>query len=183
MSKQIVTTDSDREKLVKAQEELNDALAAAREGDPAALNPLYDRAPSLAQHIADGLLRAEHHILAWWPDRGNALKLYLQQMREDLDYEAASGLERLVIDQLVVCWLRVQQAQRVRTDQDQKGVGLQEHKHFDRRLEVANKSFLQACKTLAQVQRLLKREPTAQINILAQQQVNIATDREQNITE
>ena len=180
MSKQIVTTDP--EKLKQGHEILNDALAAAQEGDPAELERIYDQIPDIAQAVADRTLRAERGILAWWPDIGSAPKLYLDKMRENLGYDVSGGLECLLIDQIVVCWLRLQQAELIRTDKDREGVGISASRYFDRRLEVANKTFLRACKTLAQVQRLLKRD-TTQINILAQQQVNIGSEDSRSKTD
>ena len=183
MSKQIVTTD--QELLDKARQEekrLKDALAAAREGDPDELNRMFDLCPEMGRRAGKLYLEAEQGLLAWWPGWGNAPRLYLQQMREDLGYDVSGGLERLLIDRIVVCWLRVQQAEEIVTSKDKERLTPEQRNPFHRRVEVANKTFLRACKTLAEVQRLLKRD-TTQINILAQQQVNIATEDSRSITD
>ena len=160
------------EEELKAVREVNEALAKAHDGDPTELNRLYDKAPKLAQVIADWTLRAEQGILEWWGGLGKGPKLYLEELRESLGHDVSGGLERLVIDRIAVCWLRVQQAEHIVTDNDKKRLTDRERQPLLHRLEVANRTFLRACKTLAQIRRLMKRD-IGQINI-AQQQVNIA---------
>jgi len=163
-------------KIVKRGEKLADrileAIEEARSGDATKLNQLYDEVPYLLREIAELYLQAEQSIVRWFGGLGKGPQLHLEAMREDLGYDVSGGLERLLIDRLVVCWLRVQQAERIVTMRDKESLTNKEREPTLRRLEVANKTFLRACKTLAQVRKLMKRD-FAQINI-AQQQVNIA---------
>lgn len=161
-----------KEEALAWAEKVQDALAKAREGDPSKINPFYDRNAALVQFIGDQMLRAEKDILKYWGEAGKGPEMYLESMRDELGYATAGGLQRLLIDRVVVCWLRVQQAEHIRTSKDKEGVGIQSSRYFDRRLEMAHKSFLSACKTLAQVRKLLKPAVT-QVNI-GGQQVNVA---------
>ena len=163
-----------KQALTAAQKRLNAALVKAQEGDPTELNRLYDELPGAAQEFGKAILEAEEGILKLWGSLGKAPALYLDELRENLGYDVSGGLERLLIDRIVVCWLRVQQAEHLQTARDSEGSSFAASRYYDRRLEMANKTFLRACKTLAQIRKLMKRD-IAQINI-AQQQVNIATE-------
>ena len=168
LSKPDDLTEEDRAAL----QDINEALEKARDGDPAQLNRIYERVPKLAQLIGDNLIRAEREILKWWGEAGSGPELYLAKMREDLGYDGSGGLERLLIDRMVVCWLRVQQAEHVKTNKDKDGITLQWATVWERRLAIAHRNFLLACNTLAQVRKLLKHTVT-QVNI-GGQQVNVA---------
>ena len=115
----------------------------------------------------------ERSILAWWKGTlGDAPDRWLSEMRQSLGYDSASELQRLLIDRVVVCWLRVQQAENVKSGKDKEGHRRQWATVWERRLQMAHHNFLSACKTLAQVRKLL-RPRIAQVNI-GEQQVNVA---------
>lgn len=82
---------------------------------------------------------------------GQCLRFKLEAMRKELCGEEANPLERLLVDRLLCCWLGAQQAELDAAMNDPGGaqVSLQV-----RRLEAANRRFLQACRSLAQVRRL-----------------------------
>jgi len=161
-----------QEEINAEQDKMHSALAKAREGDVTELNRLYDNIPSLAQIIGKKLLQAEGEIIKWFGELGEGPLLYLDSMRDELGYATASGLERLLMDRVVVCWLRVQQAEHIKVDKDKDGITLQWATVWERRLAIAHRNFLSACKTLAQVRKLLKPRVT-QVNI-GGQQVNVA---------
>ena len=80
-------------------------------------------------------------------------------------------MPRLLVDQIVVCWLQVNQAERTCVGFYKDGGSMVEAEFHQRRLDRAQRCYLMAIKTLAQVRRLLA--PTVQVNI-AEKQLNVA---------
>jgi hypothetical protein len=102
-----------------------------------------------------------------------ALYRHLQAMRDDLGYAAASPMERTLIDHIVLCWLRLQTAERDYTAafaHTPAAISLQTY--AERRLHSTQARYLRAVDTLARVRRLTHPQPV-QVNI-ASQQVNQA---------
>ena len=85
-------------------------------------------------------------------------------MRQDLGYEEASALDRLLIDQVVLCWLRLHYVEFHHT-------AISNRDHWERKLSATQRRYLRACETLARVRRL--RLPSMQINI-GEKQLNVA---------
>jgi uncharacterized protein YjiS (DUF1127 family) len=98
-----------------------------------------------------------------------ALVRYLAQMRTELDGPAPSPIERLLVDRVVTCWVHLNYlgelwARSFKED----SIAIQ--KLLEHLLDGANRRYLSALKTLAQVRRLIV--PVVQLN-MANQQVNV----------
>ncbi len=107
-----------------------------------------------------------------------ALQKNTDEIRNGMGYEAASVMERMLIDDLVISWLGVQYCNyqlMVRMEREEKIVILE---FWERRLSMSQRRYLHACETLAKVRRLMAGKPSVQVNIAAQggQQVNVAGD-------
>lgn len=152
-----------------------------KQEDIEALRRLMAQLPGLARalmdltEVAEGQVLGEVHL-----DRcgTEAMKANLARLKDDLGYQTAPTLERLLIEQVALCWLRQNTAEmrlsRLRADTHPLSQG----EYWDKRLSVAQSRYLRACETLARVRRLLRQPPAVQVNIAAQggQQVNIAGD-------
>jgi len=107
-----------------------------------------------------------------------ALQKNTNEIRNEMGYEEASIMERMLIDDLVISWLGVQNCNyqlMARMGRDEKIVILE---FWEKRLSIAQRRYLHACETLAKVRRLMAGKPSVQVNIAAQggQQLNIAGD-------
>ena len=100
-----------------------------------------------------------------------ALKVGRLAMRQDLGYEQASALDRLLIDQVVLCWLRLHYVEFHHTAISNRDTPLPLRDHWERKLSATQRRYLRACETLARVRRL--RLPSMQINI-GKKQLNVA---------
>jgi hypothetical protein len=144
-------------------------------GDLEALNALIDLHHDTDDvGIEDGDLgaRAERDViqLATTTEREEAeVARYVAQMRTDLDGPTPSPTERLLIDCIVTCWAHLSyvQGKWVRA---QKEGSVATQKDLEHLLNGAQRRYLDAHKTLAQVRRLIV--PVVQFN-LANQQVNV----------
>ena len=94
----------------------------------------------------------------------------LDSMHEELAGPSPSPLETLLVERITTCWLHLQFAEASYTE-NMKHLDDRQHAFHMKRMESAQRRYLQAIKTLAQVRRLLG--PAVQVNV-AKQQVNIA---------
>ena len=101
----------------------------------------------------------------------------LNAIRDDLGYQSAPTLERLLIEQVVMCWLRMNLTEHQYTNSVYSGSFTHRDGHYwEMRLGATQRRYLRACETLARVRKLIRRTPTLQVNIAAQggQQINVA---------
>ena len=95
-------------------------------------------------------------------------------MRKELGFPQASALERLLIDRVILCWLRLHHVDFRYTVALGNSIPLAQANYWESRLSAAQHRFLQACQSLARIRKL--NLPTVQVNIGAKQ-VNIADTR------
>ena len=152
-------------------------MAAERGGEKIlpALRKRFDEDPDLWEQAGDLALQAERSVLSLAAGKNalafEAMERKADQLRGELVGLSPTPLERLLVDQIIICWLQVNQAERTCVGFFQDGGGMAEAEFHQRRLDRAQRRYLAAIRTLAQVRRLLA--PTVQVNI-AEQQVNVA---------
>lgn len=147
--------------------ELGDVICRAGKGDLSALDELrraYDEHPDLAAQIGD---LVEHAMVALLDlIAGNnltakeAIRRNADEVKQRLAATAASPLERLLVDRVVICWLAVHQAE-LDVAAKCNGSGPTTQGDAQRRLDGASRRYLASIKALAVVQKLLKPTPSA----------------------
>lgn len=138
----------------------------------AELREELERAPALVGVLGDmsGQLRNKIiEAMAPQPGLHIAVRKQVEQMAKELGTEQASPLERMLIDQVVIAWLRWQSVEWRYQNDFAQSITLTKGIYLEKRLTAAHRRYLQAIESLARVRRLLARAPV-QINI-AQQQV------------
>jgi len=110
------------------------------------------------------------------PAFSELLSVGLRDLETQLGAAAASPLERLLIDQVVVCWLHFWTIQYRYSNVMHEEHSFQCGTHWEKRLSMAQSRFLKAIQTLARVRKIAGRSPL-QINI-AEQQINVASSAE-----
>ena len=100
----------------------------------------------------------------------------LQAMRGDLGYAEASALERLLIQQVTLCWLNLNLAEYRFTNVTKQSISLAVGIYWEKRLTAAQRRFTRACETLARVRKLSRNTPALQFKLATSggQQVNVA---------
>ena len=134
-------------------------------------NPgLWRAAGDMADQAALAVVQSVHAApLAKEVVRGN-----YEGLKGDLGYESASPLERILIGQVALTWLRLQildQAYTHKTMTSGQTFTTEEGDYWERRLSAAQRRFFRACETLARIRKM--GVAALQVNI-AEQQVNIA---------
>jgi hypothetical protein len=108
-----------------------------------------------------------------------ALQKNVEELRRDLGYEEAASLEMMLIDNIVLAWLRYQYAEyRYLLHMDQADVSTPELAFCEQRVSVTQGRYLRACETLAKIRKLSLKNSTFQLNLASHrgQQVNVAGD-------
>jgi len=102
------------------------------------------------------------------------LEVGLQQLKEELGYSTAPMLEKLLIEQVALCWLRQNITELTLTRAANSGT-LEQGEYWEKRLSAAQRRYLRACETLARVRKLTLGTLALQVNIAAAggQQVNM----------
>ncbi len=104
-----------------------------------------------------------------------SVRAYVKHVRSELGRQSAPMLEKLLMDQVLICWLRLYGTEISYSGIRSSGrLTLDQGAHWERRLSAAQRRFLRACTTLARIRKMAGRTPELmQVNIGAQQ-VNIA---------
>ena len=157
--------------------EMAHLLAQAEHGDASvlpALRTYLDQTPELWQTVGDLAYQAQAALI----ERASGTNLLLREalgrqleaMRHELSGPAPTPLERLLVDRIVLCWLRLSIAE-VLEAQAPPDRSPRQAEWSQTQIDRAQKRFVEASKAWAQVRRLLS--PAVQVNI-APQQVNVA---------
>jgi hypothetical protein len=108
-----------------------------------------------------------------------ALQKNVQALMDEMSYGKASAIEKLLIENVIITWLRLQWVEYQLIGfmgEGQSRMSVVEY--WEKRLSVSQRRHLRACETLARVRKLLLGKPAVQVNIATQggQQVNVAGD-------
>lgn len=101
---------------------------------------------------------------------GIAIERTCEKKKAALGYAEASQMERMLIDAVVLAWLRYTQVERAAANNWSGSHSLTVGTYWDKRLSAAQRRYLRAIETLARVRRTAL--PMLQVNIAEKQQVN-----------
>lgn len=96
----------------------------------------------------------------------------LKELKKDLEYPEAPMLEKLLIEQVLVCWVEFHHTQWRHSQIAQSQSATPIAAYWEKRLSASQRRYLRAIETLARVRKLTSRGPI-QVNIGARQ-VNLA---------
>jgi hypothetical protein len=160
-------------------EDLQALLDRAQAGDASTLPALREllRDPGKVDRLGGDLARqAERSLINAVAGKNllfrEALVRKLELLRADLGGTQPTPLERLLVSRVVACWLQVQIADAQYAQADNLTVA--QGDYYQRRQDRAHRRFLSAVRTLALVRRLALPVLLQQINVAAQQQVNVS---------
>jgi hypothetical protein len=89
--------------------------------------------------------------------------------------ENSTPVERLIIEQILLCWVRLASTEMSYTETIQEGGAIEMAQFQEKRLNSAHKRYAQACETLARIRKLQRKSQPVQINIATAggQQINL----------
>ena len=96
-------------------------------------------------------------------------------LKKDLGYGDAPLLEKLLIQQSALCWVKLNLVELSYSGTTAQSITLTLGIYWEKRLSAAQRRFTRACETLARVRKLSRNVPALQFNIAASggQQVNL----------
>lgn len=157
--------------------EKNNTIDAQPE-DVQAMIQIFNDQPEIWQLIGNMVQQNIDHILSiensWPPLATEITRRGLASKQKELGYETSPMLEKMVIDAVLLAWVRWQDVEYKYTVVNRgEGITLFKTAFWEKRLSATQGRFLRACESLARIRRLA---PTLQINIATEngQQVNIA---------
>ena len=133
--------------------------------------------PELALATTNLAEIAKNAIIETGPIQQKSVKMCVEtgmaQQKNDLGYQDAPALEQLLIDNIVLCWLRLHVVEIEVSNNTQGSHTLSAGRYWDQRLSVAQMRYLRAIETLARVR---KTNVAIQVNIAKQQINSLAMD-------
>lgn len=142
-------------------------------GDHLSKSPeLFKQVFNLSAAVRNSLITA----IAPKPVMKTALTSNVKNMRGELGYDQAPIIEQMLIDSIVLAWLRYQWVEHQVTELIGSDSTFELSRHWDRKLTEAQRRYLRAVEALARVRKMAL--PALQVNINTEngQQVNIAGD-------
>lgn len=148
-----------------------------KQRDIEALRKCLQVVPDLWQAVADLVKVTEDRVMGELDmprSMREGLGVELQHLKEELGYSTAPMLEKLLIEQVALCWLR-QNITELRLTSATHGGTVGQCEYWEKCLSASQRRYLRACETLARVRKLTLGTLALQVNIAAAggQQVNL----------
>ncbi|REJ76262.1 MAG: hypothetical protein DWQ47_11655 [Acidobacteria bacterium] len=111
--------------------------------------------PEVCGQVSDLMKRVENKLLEDNPLVSEFIGLRILEMRDELGWEESSMLERLHIEQVCLCWLRLYLVESGHAYLLDGSHSLSAGRYWEQRLDGAQKRFVRATNGLARVKKLL----------------------------
>ncbi len=170
----------EREKLATDHTELYAIIKATNRENPAKadierLQTYLEQHPeeveklgNLANHVETQVLESAFSSVL----TKKATYMHMANMRVDMGYDAASAIEKSLIDHIVLTWLRLHICE-FHYEQYTKNASLDRAMFWEKALSANQRRYLRAVETLARVRRLMKDPPSPALAVLLKQQINV----------
>ncbi len=167
-----------RQGLPQSNEEILQVLERAKDGDETVTEQVREMltiCPEFAGSLGGDLAQITERLLSTAVAGDDiafreAIKLKMEVLRQDLAGPAATPLEALLVDRIVICWLQVQMADIAQAKGEAQTITLEKFQLC--RQDSANRRYLAAIRSLATIRKMAL--PVLQINV-GRNQVNMAS--------
>ena len=137
--------------------------------DVSKFREVLEKYPALSSVTGDLAGQAEKEIIghayADQPGRALALHKHCELQRDELGYKSATALERLLIQHIVLCWLRMHLTE-LRYETAMRDATLTQGAYWEKKLSANQRRYLRSIETLARVRKM---NINLQINMAHQQ--------------
>lgn len=171
-----ITVYTETEELANLLHATNKEKVA--KADVAKLRGYLEKHPELWRVAGDVARLAAQRVmgeLTTVPAMRESLEVGWRALQDELGYQKAPALERLLIEQVALCWLRQNIVEMKHSHATTGQHALVQGEYWDKCLSSAQRRYLRACETLARVRKLTLGTLALQVNIAAAggQQVNV----------
>ena len=128
---------------------------------------------NLAGHATSALIKTTHgHNYGF----SVAVAARVRELRVELGHNSGSPLEKLLIENIVLCWLRVHDVElRIEAIRRAGSVTFEQGDYWERKLTLVQHRYIKVIEALARVRRLQKEPPSPALAILMKQQIGIVS--------
>lgn len=108
-------------------------------------------------HINESSELAFKRVIGCYTNFALSKELFKRQIkakREDLDYESANAMVKTLIDQVILCHIRLTAFEAWHAEKTKETISLAVGMYFDKLLSSYQKRFHKACESLAKVRKL-----------------------------
>ena len=98
-----------------------------------------------------------------------AISEEMELMRDNLGYASAAPIERMMIDHIVMCWVRLQLVEMEYTEVIVRRGAVKYIEHVEKRLNAAQRRYIRATEASTRIRKLISQTPALQVNIANQQ--------------
>jgi hypothetical protein len=134
--------------------------------DIEALKRLIREKPGLWYELGDMMQQSrDHYVRVLNADTlaKEAMKFHIEEMTKTLSHEQDGLLEKLLIEQIAFCWVRLSVLEQQYTNVMKGSHTLTLGLYWEKRLTAAHKRYQKACESLARVRKLLR--PSLRMNV------------------
>lgn len=89
-----------------------------------------------------------------------------KQMRKKFGYDEATGIEKALIDRIVLCWLRLQRCEMLRAAADRGSQFFSHLEFYDKQVDRAHSRYMKSIEELAKIQFLMSRTPPIRLAVV-----------------
>lgn len=156
-----------------------------QESDVQKMRKMLKEHPELYQQITDMAMTTAHNLVASSKSTELLKTVLLHDRRirlEELGYDQASPLEKMMIEQVVLCWMRHNLLECSFYDKMGQFRSMEQSLSLEKQMSISQQRFTRACESLARIRKLARNSPGLQVNIATSggQQVNLAGDLAMN---
>ena len=127
--------------------------------DVEALKEVFEESPYIWQQVGNLAARVKDSIIAAQCGKSHILieatKKKVADMRDNLGWKDSSQLEKIIIEQVCLNWLRLNSLELTHENKLRESHTLAVGEHWDKLLTQAQRRYLRACESLAKVRKLL----------------------------
>ena len=140
----------------------------ATQADRAALRKWLERKPDQWRAFGDMTRQAQNRLIESANCNGAAKEIFAHscdQLRGELAQDGDGALEKMLIDTIVLAWLRLGMIEQQYTNQFSNSITLTSGIYWEKRLSAAHKRFANATANLAKVRKLQRPKTKNQLSI------------------
>ena len=154
MSSVIIVKDDEEKKLFERVNKPNPT-----EKDKEALRKIFKENPGMWQSVADLAKNTENRILDDYCSTSyvtkEAFREKLSAMRDNLGWSNSNEMEKILIEQVCLNWLRLNIIESVHLTKMSQSHSIETGIYWEKILTSAQRRYLRACEALAKVRKLL----------------------------
>lgn len=126
--------------------------------DLALLHKEFDRMPQLYRNVGNISKQVFESVIGDANKSivfGESVERYAEEMKQELGYQSSTFIEKMLIDEVVMRWLRLSVMDSAHRNITSQSHRREEGMYIEKRLHLAQKNYLRASETLVKVRKMI----------------------------